>query len=376
MNIEISGVSAANRGALLMMEAVRHRLADVLPNSVFAVPLDWTVEDRLAHGVWSTPGQYRASIQARAFGSLPARMRRTAGFMRPGDIDALLDISGFGYGDFWGVEKLRRRLTDRLDRWKTVNNTAILMPQALGPFERPGMADAFRKAADRLDIIYVRDARSQDYLGDILKTADKVRRAPDFTNLLEPVLPERLQHLRGASFVIPNEKIVAGRPPEFHERYLAFLVHAVTELEASGRRTMLLLHEGVRDMRLARQVNDRLPVPLSIVDEPDPLVTKGMIGAADLVISSRFHGLVSALSAGVPALACGWSHKYAELLTDYDCADMIVDIGSGEDPSEMVGRFIASSAHADRRDHIAKHAEKEKARAERMWDEIMPLLAQ
>jgi polysaccharide pyruvyl transferase WcaK-like protein len=37
-------------------------------------------------------------------------------------------------------------------------------------------------------------------------------------------------------------------------------------------------------------------------------------GHMDLMIGSRFHSCVFALSAGIPAVALGWTHKYPELM--------------------------------------------------------------
>ena len=34
----------------------------------------------------------------------------------------------------------------------------------------------------------------------------------------------------------------------------------------------------------------------------------------ELVISSRFHAMISALSLGIPVFIIGWSHKYQEVL--------------------------------------------------------------
>src|SRR5690606_22797023 len=51
---------------------------------------------------------------------------------------------------------------------------------------------------------------------------------------------------------------------------------------------------------------------------------KGAIANCDLVIGSRFHALIAALSQGIPAAALGWSHKYAELLQSFGLQRFVV----------------------------------------------------
>ena len=118
----------------------------------------------------------------------------------------------------------------------------------------------------------------------------RLRRAPDFTNLLKPALPSRLSHLAGLSVVIPNEKLVSGKPKEARDNYLRFLVSAIAELRKSGRETFILVHEGAFDRQIAEEVNASLERPTQVVEEASALATKSVIAAADVVISSRFHG--------------------------------------------------------------------------------------
>jgi polysaccharide pyruvyl transferase WcaK-like protein len=375
MKFEIVGVSPANKGAVLMLEAIRERLTQAFPDAQFAVPLAWPPAERLAKGVWATPSRTgRRPTMASLFEHAPARLQHALAFIPDRDIDVILDASGFGYGDFWGLPKLQNRLTRRLARWKRPGRRAILLPQALGPFEAPGMAEAFRQALDHLDLAFVRDDASQVYVEAVAPGRSNVHRAPDFTNLLHPELPARLNHLKGRSVVIPNEKMVTGEPAETRTAYVAFLRMAVEAIRRSGREVFILVHEGAPDRALAQELNATLEPPAPIVDERSALVTKAVIGAADLVVSSRFHGLVSALSSGVPALACGWSHKYDELLADYGCPGYSIRADDRDRWPAHLDRFLAEAPTPAFREALATAAAEQRRRSEAMWEIVIDLL--
>lgn len=54
------------------------------------------------------------------------------------------------------------------------------------------------------------------------------------------------------------------------------------------------------------------------------LEIKDFLAACDMVIASRYHTCVAAISTGVPVLILGWHYKYTELLTLYGQADCYV----------------------------------------------------
>lgn len=375
MNFEIVGVHPANKGAVLMMEAIRARLSVTYPGARFAVPMHWAPETRLAHGLWVTPGRVvKRASRTGVLNLAPTDFKVALGYLAPDDIDVLLDASGFGYGDVWGLPKLRDRLADRLAAWKGEGKKAVLLPQALGPFDGPGMAAAFQKAVDRLDLTFVRDAVSMKHVTDAVGANPRIVRSPDFTNLLQPDLPRRLEHLRGASLIVPNEKMVTGKDAAVRVQYLAFLKQATEALQQAGRQVTILLHEGQEDRRLADELNAQLATPAPIVNEPSALDTKAIVGAADIIISSRFHALVSALSAAVPALACGWSHKYAELMSDYDCADLTADLDHPEAWASAIERLLNHAREPGFRAKLAGLATIEKDKSKAMWAQVEALI--
>lgn len=365
MIVKIQGVFERNKGALLMLEAIRERLARDLPEARLAVPTSVSAGYRRRHGLLGVLPD--GSRKAKLFRFVPRALLIRRGLVLPGHVDVVLDSSGFGYGDFWGLDKLRDRLLGALKRWKRPGRIAVLLPQALGPFDAPGMKRAFADSLDLLDLAFVRDAQSMAHVEAAAPGHARVRRAPDFTNLLHPPLKREFAHLAGHSFVIPNEKMVAGDRAGQRSAYVRAMAIAVETVRDSGRTVDLLVHEGAPDRKLAEAINAALAQPVDIVDLPSPLDTKAAIAAAELIVSSRFHGLVSALSNAVPALAVGWSHKYNELMADYGARALSVELGAEAAWRSDLAALLEAAGSADFRGALAAAAEEQRARSEAMW---------
>jgi colanic acid/amylovoran biosynthesis protein len=173
---------------------------------------------------------------------------------------------------------------------------------------------------------------------------------------------------------VPNSKVVAARGAGGDEAYLSFLAHAAERLQAAGRPVSFLIHEGEGDAALARKANMRLQRPLDIVSPATAADAKLAIAGADAIISSRFHGLVSALAAGVPALACGWSHKYQALMQDYGLGDMLVNLDDRSSWSERIEQLIGIMASSDARSSIEAAAIDQKKKTQTMWKDVFKVI--
>jgi len=367
---EIVGVFEHNKGALLMLEAIRERIRADFPDAEFAVSSSMSKTYRREQKLLGVL-QFGQGMRSRLKLLLPRFILRRQGLVKPSEVDVVLDASGFGYGDFWGLGKLETRLVGKLRHWKKPGKVAVLLPQALGPFETDGMGEAFRKALGRLDLVFVRDRVSLRHVRAVAPEGSNIHSAPDFTNLLHPPLSARHAGLVGHSFVIPNEKMVAGERSASRPDYVRFMATAVKAIARSGRTVDLLIHEGPKDRALADEINAALPEPIAVIDAASPLETKAIIASADLIVSSRFHGLVSALSNAVPSLACGWSHKYAELMTDYGAPDLIVDIGREEYWAPRLQALLDAASSPLFRASLKQAADAQKLLSGEMWTQTI-----
>ena len=98
-------------------------------------------------------------------------------------------------------------------------------------------------------------------------------------------------------------------------------------MQKHGISPQVLLHEPKEDKDLANELAQALDCP--IIELEDARDIKNCIKHSYVTITARFHGLVSALSTGTPAMAVGWSHKYKELLSDFDTEHLVFE-GSTE----------------------------------------------
>ena len=378
LNFQVLGIDPANKGACLMLAAVQQELARRFEAPRVAVDIAMPFEERLRLGLWAvTPANWTDGLGAGRLKDIAVRrmggQARKLGLLHTSEIDVVLDASGFAYGDFWGKAKFVNRLGKPTQAWKAEGKTVIALPQAWGAFTEPGFAEAIATYLSQADLVFARDRESMGFLEGTGLSG--VEASPDFTNLLAPALPPRYDDLRGAGFVIPNTKMLEARGEGARAGYLDFLAQAVSCLQGFCPAVHILVHEGKKDLALSEELNAALPAPLRIVDPADTLETKAILAQARALVSSRFHGLVSALSAGVPSLACGWSHKYAELMADYGAGAHIADLDAPESWPALLEAFARDARDEAFRASLAEASRTQKARAAAAWDRIGETIA-
>jgi colanic acid/amylovoran biosynthesis protein len=372
--IEARPGSFINKGGELMMRAIVEELGD--DADLVVEPWIAPYRDRAQLGLltklWVRRLGPAAALPA-AF--LPRAVRRRFGIVGEDQIDAVLDASGFRYtdDDRHGARSARE-LERNARRWRRSGKLVVLLPQALGPFRTPAVREPFMRALESVDLVYARDARSEAHLRELAPGDDRIRRAPDFTIALAGTCPPDLASLVGGgpfACLVPNDRMLERTTPEVAEGYVAFLRSCAHEVAALGLRPVLVLHETDRDAPFVERLGDALGPDPRVVTERDPLLLKGILGSAAIVVSSRYHALVSAMSQGVPVVATGWSHKYESLLDDFGTPGQLVDVLA--DPGELRARLavgVEGPARTEMGATLQRRAAQLVAEVATMWGEI------
>lgn len=359
--IELRGVNTHNKGAHLMMIAVANRLGGRAKLTVSPNGSDF--DDRGALGFHQTLLLNQLpTVSGLVGGLLPHQIKDAFGLVSSKDVGGVLDAAGFAYSDSFSIQRSKREAKISA-AWKKRGVPRVFLPQAFGPFTNPEQARWTRTLLDGAELVYARDRQSLDFVKGLGAKAD-VRLAPDFTVGLKPTgIPSPVDGEFGA--VVPNAKMLSHTKLSAEE-YTQFLADGVSELRAQGLRAVVVIHEH-NDRALAKALSARAEV--ETFESPDPLVLKRVLSDARIVVASRFHALVSALSSRTPVVALGWSHKYAELMDDFGASAWMTD--GSDDLGARIRHTLQDAETAARLDaQVPLLLE----RNERMWSEVESVL--
>lgn len=380
MKIVLSGVETNNKGAELMLYAILQEIERKWPNATVYIPYR-RVKQGLGYVKTSLDFRYTPFSKFLYKSHLPSLMKRLrlptnwlsmANIVRKADW--FVDGSGFTFSDQWNIKDAR------VSMWRTMLSTLhksgckiVFLPQAFGPVEQPNTKKILKIISEYASIIMPREHVSCAYLE---KTGfidmKKVSIYTDFTSLVEGVFPERFKHLRNGICIIPNMRMIDKGTISYAD-YIHLLT-SIIELAHKGSRPVYLLnHEGKKDELLAQKCKESIGNDIEVVTDLNALEVKGLIGSAYLVVTSRFHGLASALNNCVPCLSTSWSHKYEELYKDYNITDCVLPLDNIQETKQKVASFLNETKNNDVRQILLGQKSRIQQETREMWERIWNL---
>lgn len=378
LTVEVKGISFANKGAELMLFAVIDQFRQRGVDARFVVEPNGPYQRRADFGLWQKTRYIRKQINLVApIGWLPARVRTMFGLVNESEIDLVLDASGFSYGDQWNPAVARDRMGSTVETFNKRNVPVVLLPQALGPFTKPQARKTFAHIAKYADLVFPRDDHSLEFTQALLTQAEHkhIRRCPDFTNLIKGIVATEFDAEQHQVCFIPNSKMVEKR--DDGDNYITFMVKAIEAALQQQAKPFVLIHEADADRKLTAKIQEQLSQPVPVLDPQHALKIKWIIGQSKVVVSSRYHGLVSALSQAVPVIATGWSHKYQELLSDYQCPQQLFDVSDDVTQAVQSLQLLLNNAehYQQLQTTIAAAGDWQREAVGHMWDEVFALVS-
>jgi colanic acid/amylovoran biosynthesis protein len=391
MIIELRKGGFQNKGGELMMVAAKEALKEYFPDASFTVASTGLAGIRplrkvLQNGYKLKFSFYRFGVQwGDVIKIFPRFIRGRLPFVIDADIDAVIDISGFSYSDQWG-ERTLKELQFSTNRWKRNGTKIILLPQAFGPFNSQSSKDSLRHSSKYIELIYARDKFSYEALNEVGVKSDKLRLTPDITAILPGKFQDEYRLYQNSICIIPNFRMVTKKTEIEANQYIDQLVELISFLETHKFQFHVLLHEWdqetnieaqtyrksdiVSDYTLMKYIAQESSVQITPIMLGDPCEIKAVIGSSKLVMSSRFHGVVSSLSQCVPCIVTGWSHKYREILRDYDCLGNLLDVDNTDLLLARMRELLKDDSQENERERLLKQSMLHKKSIREMWVEV------
>ncbi len=360
--IELLGVWLPNKGAELMLHTVRQELNERLEGASFAIQSNEPFQSESRFKKLQKCAPSSNSLLDKIFRRDPLN----EGIVTDSQITHYIDISGFAYGDPWGVKKARKRLGKKVKKLKHKGKPYYLFPQAFGPFTDPKLQREMQLIGSNASLLCARDSVSLAHLKNLgLESAEQF---PDITfslNTNDRIAPD-IKHSPYGCLIV-NNKLVSSNTMAKSD-LLDLFTASGKNMQRHGISPQVLLHEPKEDKDLADELAQALDC--STIELKDARDIKNCIRHSYVTVTARFHGLVSALSTGTPAMAVGWSHKYKELLTDFDAGHLVYNGNTKEFLDHLEALLSSNENHQKISDQFQITAQKQTRKLSVLYDQL------
>ena len=236
------------------------------------------------NGLWLKPNIQRVGRSRIALSILPPSFKKELGIVDPHDVDAVLYASGFAFGDQHPAERTIN-FAAQVETWRKEHKPVVLLPQALGPFEGTQVRDAFARIADASRLIFARDSASLQHVRNVTNSASHIHLAPDFTNLVKPVVVHG-NPVPDTVYIVPNQRMIEKATSQVQrDAYIPFLASCISVVEEQGLQPVILIH-GRHDNDLVKGIYHQVGHTIKVIQEENPVEIKRLLGQGFLVIAS------------------------------------------------------------------------------------------
>lgn len=259
--------------------------------------------------------------------------------------DVVIDTgAGDSFTNIYGKQRITRMIYAQIAAQR-LNIPVIMGPQTVGPFTSRRSRLAARYSLKRMSLVTVRDSTSDVYVRGLGRASDALATDVVFA-LPQPEVPKTRDVIFNVSGLLWSENSHVDS-----EAYRANVRRFITVLLDRGRAVTLLAH--VLDNK--SKDNDTIPMAdlvaefgeqIESVVPSDLEEVRSVVSSGRLVVGSRMHACLNALSVGTPSIPWAYSRKFAPLMADIGWP-LNVDLRDASDPVDATFAMIDSVSEDD-----------------------------
>ena len=228
---------------------------------------------------------------------------------------------------------------------KALGKPVYLYAQSFGPYPRRIQRKIAIRGLRCADLILVREAKSRALLTDMGLTDERVIQIPDSAFMFKPPLTLDARPLLGMKR--SDEQVVGvtarswlpGAKQHTYERAMAEFIDRLSQ--RSGLRVAVIAQvtseqQNDDDRVVGRRIQDLLGFRSNVVFLEERFThyeIKSVFTNLSYLVGTRFHSVIFALTAGVPAMAIEYEHKTSGIMQDLGLDEWVLpieDVTSGK----------------------------------------------
>ena len=360
----IGAALSANKGAAAMVESVMARLPNEMGDCHFDILTTYPDADA---------SRIPADADAAVVGLQPLRLAlvefptaclalvartlriplfwvRSRGCRSMLDSSIVVDVAGISFADGRGFAiVVYNALMTGVPLLLGV--PTVKAAQALGPFQSIPNKWLAPLVLRRVKTVCARGARTREHL-DSLGGVNAVDVADLAFSLDEAAgLPSAVSTALGSIdsnfIVVMPSAVVKGIFESTGGNYVSAMVSLVTEIRSKTGRSVVIaphsyragLPEGrMNDGPVCREVAEACAGNSQVLGLDSDLTAgelRRLVALGSVLVTSRFHAMISGLATSTPTVVVGWSHKYKEVLDDFGLSSLGLDSSALNNPPEI-----------------------------------------
>ena len=360
----IGAALSANKGAAAMVESVMARLPNELGECHFDILTTYPDADA---------SRVPVGVDAAVVGLQPLRLAlvefpiaclalvtrklriplfwvRSRGCRSMLDSSVVVDVAGISFADGRGFAiVVYNALMTGVPLLLGV--PVVKAAQALGPFQSVPNKWLAPLVLRRVKTVCARGARTREHLDSLggvnsIDVADLAFSLDEAASLPDAVATA-LDSIDKDFIVVMPSAVVRGIYESGGGNYVPAMAALVADIRhKTGRSVVIAPHsyraglpEGrMNDGPVCREVAEACSDDARVLGLDFDLTAgelRHLVAHSSVLVTSRFHAMISGLATSTPTVVVGWSHKYREVLDDFGLSNLGLDSSALNQPSEI-----------------------------------------